>query len=107
MGRLRMVSMTACLATSDAPGPTDGRHARGTWTPQVVPGSGGRRYLADDHVAAAGHCVAEPATVAVTAATPPGGMRRPGRGPIRYAPVPGAPRRMTLAAWGPPRPAGA
>lgn len=83
----------------------DGRHARGTWTPQVAPGSGGRRRLREAPAP-------EPATVAVgalrsAATTVLAPVAARAAGPIRYAPVPGAPRRSSLAVWGPPRPAGA
>ncbi len=90
----------------------DGRHARGTWTPQVAPGSGGRRHLREARPVEP----AEPATVAVgalrsaaTTAIAPVAGRAAARaaGPIRYAPVPGAPRRPSLTVWGPPQPAGA
>jgi hypothetical protein len=86
----------------------DGRHARGTWTPQVAPGSGGRRHLREARPAEA----AEPATVAVgalrsAATTVFAPVTARAAGPIRYAPVPGAPRRASLALWGPPSPAGA
>lgn len=107
-----MGAMTAPRSTSPTSGTTDatvvvdpvGRHAQGTWTPRVVPGSGGRRYLREDHhdaaPAAATAAIVPAASGVTTPVVPPAAPRSP----IRYDAVPGAPRRASFALWGPPRP---